>query len=103
MSLLPLPGVATGGAASLIDSGAVRNAAPGAGGGFASALRDAVEQVNQLQQQSGVEIQRFLTGEGEDLHQTALAVQKADLAFEMLLQVRNKVVDAYQEIMRIQV
>ena len=52
---------------------------------------------------AGAEIQRLLTGETEDVHKTLLAVQKTDLAFEMLLEVRNKVVQAYQEIMRIQV
>lgn len=75
----------------------------GSGEGFAAALRQAVERVNDMQQQSGAEIERFLTGESEDLHKTILSVQKSELAFEMLLEVRNKVVQAYQEIMRIQV
>lgn len=76
---------------------------PSSGEGFAAALRQAVERVNDLQHQSGAEIERFLTGETEDLHKTILTVQKSELAFEMLLEVRNKVVQAYQEIMRIQV
>lgn len=73
------------------------------GEGFGATLRQAIERVNQLQFQSGAEIQQLLTGESEDLHKTLLAVQKSELAFEMLLQVRNKVVQAYQEIMRMQV
>src|SRR6185369_1425935 len=44
----------------------------------------------------------FLSGDGEDLHSTVLAVQRAGLEFDMLMQVRNKVVSAYQEVMRMQ-
>ncbi len=44
-----------------------------------------------------------MTGETQDLHTTMIAVQKADLSFQMMMQVRNKIVQAYQEIMRMQV
>jgi len=71
--------------------------------GFADALAEAVARVHHLQLDSGNEVRRLLAGDSEDLHRTMLAIQKADLAFEMLLEVRNKVVAAYQEIMRIQV
>ena len=47
-------------------------------------------------------VQKFLAGEGEDLHSTILATQRADLEFQMFLQVRNKVVSAYQEVMKMQ-
>jgi flagellar hook-basal body complex protein FliE len=47
-------------------------------------------------------VQQFLSGDGEDLHSTVLAVQRASLEFDMLMQVRNKVVSAYQEVMRMQ-
>ena len=47
-------------------------------------------------------VEKFLSGDGEDLHTVALATQEADLAFEMFQQVRNKVVNAYQEIMKMQ-
>jgi flagellar hook-basal body complex protein FliE len=47
-------------------------------------------------------VERFLSGEGEDLHSTILASQRADLEFQMFMQVRNKVVSAYQEIMKMQ-
>jgi flagellar hook-basal body complex protein FliE len=83
---------------------AIRN--PGearAAPGFADALHQAVEDVNRLQGTSAAEIQSLVTGESEDLHTTLLAVQRSELAFQFLLEVRNKVVQAYQEIMRIQV
>ena len=55
-----------------------------------------------LQNNAAGSVQKFLTGENEELHTTILATQKAELAFELGLQVRNKVVDAYQEIMKMQ-
>jgi len=47
-------------------------------------------------------VEQFLSGNGEDLHSTILATQRAELEFQMLMQVRNKVVSAYQEIMKMQ-
>jgi len=73
------------------------------GQSFLDSMREAVEKVNELQQASGAEVRRLITGETEDLHKTLLAVQRAELAFELMMEVRNKVVQAYQEIMRIQV
>ena len=43
----------------------------------------------------------MLSGDGQDIHSTMIAVQKADLAFEMMVEMRNKIVSAYQEISRI--
>lgn len=78
-------------------------AASGKGGGFASALEGAIQAVEQQGQQADNAIQNFLNGDGEELHNVALSVQKASLAFDLGLQVRNKVVSAYQEVMRMQV
>ena len=74
----------------------------GPNGKFQEALEDAIFRVDQQRQESKASVDRFLNGEGEELHQVALASQRADLSFEMFLQVRNKVVNAYQEIMRLQ-
>lgn len=76
----------------------------GAGqGAFSSALSGALDSVDAMQKNAEAEISRFLRGEGVDLHQVALAQQQAQLGFELFLQVRNKAVQAYQEIMRMQV
>ena len=48
-------------------------------------------------------VENFLSGEDNDLHKTIMATQRADLAGELFLQVRNKIVAAYQEVMRMQV
>jgi flagellar hook-basal body complex protein FliE len=73
------------------------------GAGFGDVLKDAISTVNELQKQSDQEIQKLMTGESKDLHTTVIAMQKADLSFQMMMQVRNKIVQAYQEIMRMQV
>ncbi|MEO7652465.1 MAG: flagellar hook-basal body complex protein FliE [Bryobacteraceae bacterium] len=70
---------------------------------FASVLQDAMHKVNEFQQNAGQSVESFLSGETTDLHQTIMAGQKAELAFELFSQVRNKVVQAYQEVMRMQV
>lgn len=71
--------------------------------GFGKMLEDMVGQVNQLQQGADQSIQGLATGQGQGLHEVMLAVQKASISFQFLTQVRNKAVDAYQEIMRMPV
>ncbi len=73
------------------------------GSGFGEILKDAISTANELQKQSDQQIQKFMSGESQDLHTTVIAMQKADLSFQMMMQVRNKIVQAYQEIMRMQV
>jgi flagellar hook-basal body complex protein FliE len=73
------------------------------GPGFGDALKEAIATVNQVQKQSNHEIQKLMTGQSQDLHTTLIAVQKADLSFQMMMQVRNKIVQAYHEIMRMPV
>jgi flagellar hook-basal body complex protein FliE len=74
----------------------------GAGGGFQSVMASAVETVNALQNGADATVRRFLSGEGVELHQVALEQQQAQLSFDLFLQVRNKAVQAYQEVMRMQ-
>lgn len=73
------------------------------GKAFQSVLSDAIQQVESFQRNAEASVNRFLSGEGEDLHKVALATQQADLSFQLFTQVRNKIVSAYQEIMRMQV
>jgi flagellar hook-basal body complex protein FliE len=74
----------------------------GNGGGFAQTLASAVERVNDLQTTAEQKVTNLLTGNGEDVHSATLAVEQASLAFDLMLQVRNKVVGAYQEISKLQ-
>jgi flagellar hook-basal body complex protein FliE len=71
-------------------------------GVFQKVLDSAIGQVQGLGRAADQSVERFLAGEGEELHATVMATQRAELAFELFLQVRNKVVQAYQEIMRMQ-
>jgi len=75
---------------------------PRGGGAFQQALSAAIQGVEASGQNAAAAVERFLGGEGEELHNTIMAAQRAELAFEMFLQARNKVVSAYQEIMRMQ-
>ena len=77
--------------------------APSAGAGqFSSILESAIQGIEQKGSDANQAIQNFLSGDGEELHSVALATQRAELAFDLGLQVRNKIVSAYQEIMRMQ-
>jgi flagellar hook-basal body complex protein FliE len=67
---------------------------------FAGLLKEAIERVEGLRRNADESVMKLLAGENEEVHQTVLAVQQAELAFELFLEVRNKVVQAYQEIMR---
>lgn len=71
-------------------------------GEFQKVLTGAIGQLESLNNNAADSVQKFLSGENEELHTTILATQKAELAFQLGLQVRNKVVDAYQEIMKMQ-
>ena len=73
------------------------------GEAFHSAFTDALAKVEGFQQNAEASVNRFLSGEGEELHQVALASKQAELSFDLFLQVRNKVVNAYEEVMRMQV
>ena len=73
-----------------------------AGSSFGSALEDAIKQVNGLEVNSQKEMDKFLNDD-TDLHSVMMALEKADVSFQMMMQVRNKIVAAYQEIMKTQV
>jgi flagellar hook-basal body complex protein FliE len=70
--------------------------------GFLDALGGAMHDLDQLQSGADNAVAAVLEGKGEDLHAAIVAVEKADVAFQMMMQVRNKIVAAYQEISRMQ-
>ena len=70
--------------------------------GFEAVLQKAVQRVEASGAQATQAVQDFLEGGSQDLHSVALTAQKSSLQFDMFLQVRNKVVQAYQEVMRMQ-
>ncbi len=74
----------------------------GSGDTFPKVINDAISRVENHRAGAGQSIDRFVPGEQEDVHRVALTTQQAGIAFETFLQVKNKVVEAYQEIMRMQ-
>ncbi len=70
---------------------------------FQSVFQQAIDQVKAPRQAAEQQIDAFLNGQQTDIHQVALSIQKADLTFELALELRNKMMQAYQEVMRMQV
>ena len=70
---------------------------------FGEFLANSIGEVNSLQNQANESIQRLVTGENKNIHETMLTVEKAEIAFKTMNQVRQKVLDAYREVMKMQV
>lgn len=73
------------------------------GQSFGEVLKSAVNEVTRLQQEADQAITTLAAGKGENIHQTMIALEKASVSFQLMMQVRNKIVSAYEEIMRMQV
>jgi flagellar hook-basal body complex protein FliE len=87
---------------AMIQLASLQQASAQPGSGFQDALQAAVGQVENSKTIADSAIQKFVSGQDQELHSTILATQNAELQFEMLMQVRNKVVSAYEEIMKMQ-
>ncbi len=96
---LALPGV-TG--ASVTTPLSVRNGSGASPAPFSDLFTDAVGQVNQLEGQAHAAVSGLMSGSGVDVHQAMIATQKASMAFELALAVRNKAVQAYQQVVGMQ-
>lgn len=70
---------------------------------FATTLQDALAAVNDLQTQAATATRDLVLGRAQSLHDTMIAMEKADISVRLVTQVRNKLVEAYQEIMRMQI
>ncbi len=95
MSIAPIAGVTSLAAGSAAPSGAVQTT-----DSFGQLLTDALTRLNDVQRAADDSTTRLATGQPVELHDVMIAVQQASLAFDLTLQVRNKLLDAYQEIMR---
>lgn len=70
---------------------------------FADTFQAAINKVNDLQKDSDVKMQKLATGETTDLSDVMITAEKADIALKLMMSIRNKMIDAYQEIMKMQV
>lgn len=75
----------------------------GSGQSFGDVLKDSIASVNELQSEAGQAMDSFVAGESTDLHDVMIAVEKARTSFDLLMEVRNKAIDTYRELMRMQV
>jgi len=73
------------------------------GTSFGGTLKKFIEDVNSLQNEMDEKIEKFATGEIKDVHEVMIAVEEANTAMEFMLEIRNKIVEAYQEVMRMPV
>ena len=70
---------------------------------FSATLKNAIHSVDKLQKDADTMVQKLATGETKNIPEVLISVEKADIALRLMMQVRNKVIDAYQEIMKMQV
>jgi len=75
----------------------------GEGNSFAEMLKGSVNKVNTMQNEADQAVQNLLVGKDPNIHQVMITVEKANLSLQMMMQVRNKIMSAYEEIMRTQV
>ena len=75
----------------------------GAQGSFRKMLQTSIAEVNQLQNAADNSIEQLVAGRSRNLHETMIAMEKADISFRLMMEVRNKIIEAYNEVMRMQV
>jgi len=83
--------------------GAASGTAAQASGAFLGSLKEAIAKANDVQLEASQAVDKLMTGESQNVHQTMIALQKADVSFQLMMQIRNKIVSAYEEIQRMQV
>lgn len=83
--------------------GTTKTSSSGTAGDFGDLVMNAVESIDRTEKSAEAEIGRAVSGESPDLHKTIIQLQTAEMKFQLGLQVRNKLIGAYEEIMRMQV
>lgn len=71
--------------------------------GFGKTLKDAITRVDGAQKEADNQISSFIAGEQENVHEVMLAMNQANLSFQLMTEVRNRTLETYQELMRMQV
>ena len=67
---------------------------------FSSMLLDSIKEVNRLQVASNKAIEELAAGRRENIHETMIAIEKASISFQMMMQIRNKIIEAYDQLMK---
>jgi flagellar hook-basal body complex protein FliE len=84
-------------------AGKLKDAVQGGKTEFGTILKEKVNEINQLQLDADQAITKVEMGNSGSIHDAVIALEKADLSFRKMIQVRNKILEAYQEVMRMQV
>lgn len=84
-------------------TGPARPTAVEGGGDFLGSLKDAIAKVNEIQVEAGRAVDQVVTGQSQNVHEMMIALQKADVSFQLMMQIRNKLVAAYEDIQRMQI
>ena len=71
-------------------------------GSFGETLRNTLGSVERLRSTSEIQMSELLQGDRQDIHNVMIAVEKADVAFQLMMQVRNKILNAYQDVSKLQ-
>ena len=85
------------------SASSIKSELPSISGSFGKMLTDSINQVNRLQVEADSNINDLSTGKTPDIHRTMIAMEKASISFELLMQIRNKVISAYDKLIRTQV
>ncbi|GAB5537426.1 MAG: hypothetical protein Rubg2KO_36750 [Rubricoccaceae bacterium] len=85
------------------EGGSIRPSRIGSGPAFGETMTNAIERVDLAQKTSDAQVEAFIAGETENTHEVMIAMNQAELHFQLLAEVRNKLLEGYQEIMRMQV
>lgn len=90
---------------ALPTDGFAREPVPGQGSGtgFADTLAGAVQRVDAAQKNADTQVEAFVAGEQESVHEVTIAMNEAELHFQLMTEVRNRMLETYQELMRMQV
>lgn len=80
-----------------------RQEGDGQGVGFGDTLRQAIDEVDGAQKEAGNQVSAFISGEQDNVYEVMIAMNQAQLSFQLMTEVRNKMLDTYQELMRMQV
>ena len=80
-----------------------KKAEESSGGNFKNVLDGYLKETNDMQNEADQSLSKLVRGETDNVHEVMLAMSKADVSFRMMVEVRNKLVEAYQEVMRMQV
>ncbi|MDY6880734.1 MAG: flagellar hook-basal body complex protein FliE [Desulfatiglans sp.] len=92
------------GSETLLEKTISEKSVPGGpGNSFGEILKNSINEVNKFRQEADSAVEALASGDGKDIHQTMIAIEKAEVSFKLMMQVRNKIISAYEEVMRMQI